>query len=181
MKDYLSIEKNVLRPAIKQSEATIYLYEKNYVLGRDYEAYQAMDIVEKLKKYDLNEDDNNYDDNFSIVSNDNKNNISRRKKKSSNMNNNFFCRNSANLEDGLDNNMDLNIFDISPELENKRRSMTFYQNDNKVSRSMSLPNNNYTENTIYESEEENYDNLMRKRSNSEINFNNNQIIESRRK
>ena len=38
---------------------------------------------------------------------------------------------------------------------------------------MSLPNNNYTENTIYESEEENYDNLMRKRSNSEINFNNN--------
>ena len=80
MKDYLSIEKNVLRPAIKQSEATIYLYEKNYVLGRDYEAYQAMDIVEKLKKYDLNEDDNNYDDNFSIVSNDNKNNISRRKK-----------------------------------------------------------------------------------------------------
>ena len=27
--------------------------------------------------------------------------------------------------------MDLNIFDISPELENKRRSMTFYQNDNK--------------------------------------------------
>ena len=45
-------KKNVLRPAILQSEATIYLYKKNYVLGKDYDAYQAIDVANKLIKYE---------------------------------------------------------------------------------------------------------------------------------
>ena len=44
-------KKHVLRPAIKQTEATIFLYQNGYVLGEDYEAYQAIDIVEKLMNY----------------------------------------------------------------------------------------------------------------------------------
>ena len=168
-------KKNVLRPAIKQSEATIYLYEKNYVLGRDYEAYQAMDIVDKLKKYDLNE---NFDSDFCEESNDE--NIIRANKKSLNLNNNFFRRrNSVNLEEGGENNMDLNIFDIAPNLENRRRSMNLYQNDSKVSRSISLPSQNFTNNTIYESDDENYNGFMRKRSNSEMKINPNYNIEKK--
>jgi len=45
-------KKNVLRPAILQSEATIYLHNKNYILGKDYDAYQAIEVADKLKKYE---------------------------------------------------------------------------------------------------------------------------------
>ena len=41
-------KKNVLRPSIQQSNATIYLYNKGYVIGKDYEAYQAIEIHNKL-------------------------------------------------------------------------------------------------------------------------------------
>ena len=41
-------KKNVLRPSIQQSNATIYLYRNGYVLGKDYEAYQAIEIHDKL-------------------------------------------------------------------------------------------------------------------------------------
>lgn len=41
-------KKNVIRPSIQQSNATIYLYNKGYVLGKDYEAYQAIEIHNKL-------------------------------------------------------------------------------------------------------------------------------------
>ena len=41
-------KKNVLRPSIQQSNATIYLYNNGYVLGKDYEAYQAIEIYDKL-------------------------------------------------------------------------------------------------------------------------------------
>ena len=43
---------HVLRPAIVQSEATIYLHERGYKLGEDYQAYQAIEIVNKLQEYD---------------------------------------------------------------------------------------------------------------------------------
>lgn len=43
---------HVLRPAIIQSEATIYLHERGYQLGVDYQAYQAIEIVNKLQEYE---------------------------------------------------------------------------------------------------------------------------------
>jgi len=43
---------HVLRPAIIQSEATIYLHERGYQLGIDYQAYQAIEIVNKLQDYE---------------------------------------------------------------------------------------------------------------------------------
>ena len=43
---------HVLRPAIVQSEATIYLHERGYQLGIDYQAYQAIEIVNKLQEYE---------------------------------------------------------------------------------------------------------------------------------
>tara|TARA_B110000261_G_C13015081_1_gene329696 strand:- start:54 stop:737 length:684 start_codon:yes stop_codon:yes gene_type:complete len=49
-------KKNVLRPSIQQSNATIYLYNKGYVLGKDYEAYQAIEIHNKL--INIEEEDN---------------------------------------------------------------------------------------------------------------------------
>lgn len=45
-------KKNVLRPVIKQSEATIYLYKKGYRLSIDYEAFEAIETAEKLKDYE---------------------------------------------------------------------------------------------------------------------------------
>ena len=44
-------KKNVLRPAMKQSEATIYLFQRGYVLGTHYEAYQAIEMMNKLETY----------------------------------------------------------------------------------------------------------------------------------
>lgn len=44
---------HVLRPAIIQSEATIYLHDRGYQLGIDYQAYQAIEIVNKLKEYEI--------------------------------------------------------------------------------------------------------------------------------
>ena len=43
---------HVLRPAIVQSDATIYLHERGYKLGIDYQAYQAIEIVSKLQDYE---------------------------------------------------------------------------------------------------------------------------------
>ena len=48
-------KKNVLRPSIQQSKATIYLYKKGYILGKDYEAYQAIEIHNKLVQTERNE------------------------------------------------------------------------------------------------------------------------------
>ena len=44
-------KQNVLRPAIEQSKATIYLHNNCYELGKDYEAYQAIDLAQSLKIY----------------------------------------------------------------------------------------------------------------------------------
>ncbi len=43
--------KNVLRPAIEQSKATLYLNKHGYELEKDYEAYQAIDLAKSLKNY----------------------------------------------------------------------------------------------------------------------------------
>ena len=43
--------KNVLRPAIEQSKATLYLSKHGYELEKDYDAYQAIDLAKSLKSY----------------------------------------------------------------------------------------------------------------------------------
>ena len=43
--------KNVLRPAIEQSKATLYLSKHGYELEKDYDAYQAIDLAKSLKNY----------------------------------------------------------------------------------------------------------------------------------
>ena len=48
-------KKNVLRPSIQQSTATIYLYRHGYILGKDYEAFQAIEIYNKLLKTEKDE------------------------------------------------------------------------------------------------------------------------------
>ena len=48
-------KKNILRPSIQQSNATIYLYRNGYVLGKDYEAYQAIEIHDKLIQKEVEE------------------------------------------------------------------------------------------------------------------------------
>ena len=48
-------KKNVLRPSIQQSNATIYLYKNGYILGKDYEAYQAIEIHNKLVQMEKEE------------------------------------------------------------------------------------------------------------------------------
>ncbi len=52
-------KKNVLRPSIQQSKATIYLYRNGYKLGKDYEAFQAIEIYNKLKKMEKEEQEIN--------------------------------------------------------------------------------------------------------------------------
>ena len=44
-------QRNVLRPAIEQSKATLYLFKSGYQLGKDYEAHQAIDLASSLKNY----------------------------------------------------------------------------------------------------------------------------------
>tara|TARA_B100000795_G_C22805613_1_gene444671 strand:+ start:99 stop:824 length:726 start_codon:yes stop_codon:yes gene_type:complete len=44
-------KQHVLRPAIEQSKATIYLNKHGYELSKDYEAYQAIELAESLKIY----------------------------------------------------------------------------------------------------------------------------------
>ena len=51
--------KNVLRPSIQQSKATIYLYKNGYKLGKDYEAFQAIEIYNKLIKMEKKEEEIN--------------------------------------------------------------------------------------------------------------------------
>ena len=43
--------KHVLRPAIEQSKATLYLARHGYELEKDYEAYQAIELSKSLKNY----------------------------------------------------------------------------------------------------------------------------------
>jgi len=44
-------KKNVLRPAIEQSKATLYLHKCGYLLEKDYEAHQAIELSNSLKNY----------------------------------------------------------------------------------------------------------------------------------
>ena len=45
-------KKHVLRPAILQSEATIFLLQRGYVLGNDYEACDAIEVSKRLREYE---------------------------------------------------------------------------------------------------------------------------------
>lgn len=52
-------KKNVLRPSIQQSKATIYLFKNDYKLGKDYQAYQAIEIYNKLIEMEKKEKEKN--------------------------------------------------------------------------------------------------------------------------
>lgn len=43
-------KRNIKRHVIPQSEATIFLYKKGYNLNEDYEAYQAIDLMNEINK-----------------------------------------------------------------------------------------------------------------------------------
>ena len=124
-------KQNVLRPAIDQSEATLYLYNRKYVLGKDYNAYQAIELANKLKIYE-NEDMDLSDNVFE---------------------NNKLKKNNSNIN--------LDIFNISPNIEKKR-------NINKRL-SYQEPKNNKINNDIREDRSYSLDSI--KRQNSEPNIN----------
>jgi len=73
-------KRNVSRKVIPQSEAIIFLTKNNYVINKDYEAYQAIDLANELKKdkgIPLHENDKTH--NFDNVYNHHDNNILRRR------------------------------------------------------------------------------------------------------
>lgn len=41
---------NILKPSYKQSESTIFLYQKGYILNQDYDACDAIQFAKNLKK-----------------------------------------------------------------------------------------------------------------------------------
>lgn len=73
-------KRNVSRKVIPQSEAVIFLTKNNYVLNQDYEAYQAIDLANELKKdkgLPIHENDKTH--NFDNVYNHHDKNILRRR------------------------------------------------------------------------------------------------------
>ena len=73
-------KRNVTRKVIPQSEAVIFLTKNNYVLNQDYEAYQAIDLANELKKdkgLPIHENDKTH--NFDNVYNHHDKNILRRR------------------------------------------------------------------------------------------------------
>ena len=73
-------KRNVSRKVIPQSEAIIFLTKNNYVLNQDYEAYQAIDLANELKKdkgIPIHENDKTH--NFDNVYNHHDKNILRRR------------------------------------------------------------------------------------------------------
>ena len=43
-------KRNVSRPVIEQSKAVLYLKDNGYILDQHYEAYQAIELSNELKK-----------------------------------------------------------------------------------------------------------------------------------
>ena len=73
-------KRNVSRKVIPQSEAIVFLTKHNYILNEDYEAYQAIDLANELKKdkgLPLHENDKTH--NFDNVYNHHDKNILRRR------------------------------------------------------------------------------------------------------
>ena len=73
-------KRNVTRKVIPQSEAIIFLTKNNYILNQDYEAYQAIDLANELKKdkgLPIHENDKTH--NFDNVYNHHDKNILRRR------------------------------------------------------------------------------------------------------
>lgn len=73
-------KRNVSKKVIPQSEAVFFLTKKNYVLGKHYEAYQAIDLATEIKKKEgihVYEEDKSND--FNDVYNNNDRNILRRR------------------------------------------------------------------------------------------------------
>ena len=92
-------KENVLRPAIQQSQATLYLFKNNYILGKDYEAYQAIDLFNKLKIFESQNTENindliKKDINLDIL----KTSPKLERKRHSLYNNNLGKKNEINLE-----------------------------------------------------------------------------------
>ncbi len=74
-------KRNCEKKVVPQSEAVLFLHEQGYILHRDYEAYQAIELAHDIKKQ-LNLEDTNKKDlnkNFDQVFTKNDTNILRRR------------------------------------------------------------------------------------------------------
>ena len=129
-------KKNVLRPAIKQSEATIYLFQRGYTLGEDYEAHQAIEVVKKLQSYENNL---NQEDRMESFPNINSESYLQKIKKSKN-------RKSVNP------NVNLGMLNMAENIEKKRQST--------INLSHQVPN--HKSNTIQRKSNSFYKTLRRK-------------------
>ena len=123
-------KKNVLRPAIEQSKATLYLYKSGYQIEKDYEAHQAIELANSLKDYSKN--------------------LKRQKNQ----------QRQSKLEDVLNvKNMTLNkhgstgSFDIDEFLKNNRISPTDSSSDDSLSNSTEFTKQNELLETINEFKE----------------------------
>ena len=73
-------KRNVFRKVIPQSEAIIFLTKNNYVLNKDYEAYQAIDLANELKKHEgIKESSDDKSKQFDNIFNKQDKNILRRR------------------------------------------------------------------------------------------------------
>ena len=150
-------KKNVLRPAILQSQATLYLYNKNYTLGKDYDAYQAIEVADKLRKYEKQTIiDNEEQFQNDLINDDNVNldilnlnpNIERRRVRSKSL---IFSENE--MMNDLSNSINENtVKQIQSNIVTRSRSKSLTSKSNKKfknqktknrrpSRSISLDNN----------------------------------------
>lgn len=87
-------KKNVLRPAIKQSAATLFLNMRGYVLNKDYEAFQAIDLANSLKNYENEKNTHRTTKSMSLKDNVKLKNIEmeNRRKSMNDINKDFFYK-----------------------------------------------------------------------------------------
>ena len=65
----LWVKRSATKPVTLQSHATLFLHKRGYVINKDYEAYQAIDIANEIKIREG--DDNIFDEKFLHVHNNN--------------------------------------------------------------------------------------------------------------
>ena len=92
----LWMKRSVFKPAILQSQATLYLYNKGFIINKDYEAYQAIELANEHR---IQEDLDPFDEQYLITQKNNFSNVY------SNIEQNILRRRSL-LHNSLD---DLNI------------------------------------------------------------------------
>jgi hypothetical protein len=97
-------KRNTRKPVIQQSQAVLFLNSRNFVLDRDYEAYQAIDLANEIKKNEnIPLDENDPSLNFDNIYTKDDTNIFRQRtmmnaypedKRNSVISNSFFMRES---------------------------------------------------------------------------------------